>query len=219
MGVYDIILRKVAIRGGEKAWSLDIDDTLVQREKITRGLGVIGQAIKPHLFPTFFKPSEIPDMDHDMYKDSLKIKERVSFLAHKKRTSTLETVTALKQAVETDIDLYGNTGRSSKKDWVDMTEKQMKDEGLYKYLQGIFFTPKDIKGELSKAHAIKLLLEKYSEVTHFDDDPRTAYYLARVFQNEPKVKIQLVKRQLADRLFSFEELKKFPNLQIVAKIG
>lgn len=209
----------VAIRGGEKAWSLDIDDTLVQRERITRVLGVIGQAYKPHLFPPFLKPAKIPDMDHRVRNDPLSNKENISFKAHKRRKTTPETVTALQGAVETGIDLYGNTGRSNKKEWVDMTARQMQTERLDKYLKGIFFTPKDIKGELSKAHAIKLLLEKYEEVTHFDDDPRTAYYLARVFQDEPKVKIRLVKRQLADRLFSFEELKKFPNLQIVAKIG
>lgn len=208
----------VAIRSGEKVWSLDIDDMLVQREWFTRVLGVIGQAYKPHLFPPFLKPAEIPDMDHGFRNDPLSNKENISFKAHKGRKTTPETIVALQRAVETGIDLYGNTGRSNKKEWVDMTAGQMQTEKLDKYLKGIFYTPKDIGGELSKAHAIKLLLEKYKEVTHFDDDPRTAYYLARVFKDEPKVKIRLVKRQLADRLFSFEELKEFPNLQIVAKI-
>lgn len=209
----------VAIRSGEKAWSLDIDDMLVQREWYTRVLGLIGQTYKPHLFPPFLKPADIPDMDHGVRNDPLSNKKSISFKAHRGRKTTPETVVALQRAVETGIDLYGNTGRSNKKEWVDMTEKQMKVEGLDQHLQGIFYTPKDIEGELSKAHAIKLLLEKYKEVTHFDDDPRTAYYLARVFKDEPKVQIRLVKRQLADRLFSLEEFKEFPNLKIVAKIG
>ena len=59
-----------------------------------------------------------------------------------------------------------------------MTWDSLRSGGVDRYFQRIFFTPKGVSPTRSKMHAIAEL-SQFGQVTHYDDDPRTAISISK----------------------------------------
>ncbi len=110
-------------------------------------------------------------------------------------------------------DIYGNTGRSHKGQWVNMTEETLHRGKVIEYFKGVFYTPDGVRTAVSKAHALLGLAKQYEEVEFDDDDPRTARFIAQLF---PNIQVNLVQHRSTGLLVSRNELDKLPNLRRVA---
>lgn len=115
----------------------------------------------------------------------------------------------LQEKKQQGIDNYGNTGRSNKRAWVEMSSETLEKGGIAHLLNAIFYTPEGIKTAVSKAVAILELRDYYRIVEHYEDDPRTAVYLARLF---PEMVIHLVEYGTTGMLYSREEINMLPNV-------
>ncbi|MEK7570725.1 MAG: hypothetical protein AAB553_00490 [Patescibacteria group bacterium] len=113
------------------------------------------------------------------------------------------------------IDNFGNTGRVNKRIWVDMSYATLVAGKIADLFEDTFYTPLDMPAAVSKAVGIKELRQHYSEVSHFDDDPRTVAYLATLF---PEVTIYLLQYGSTGLLYSKAELDQLPNLRRIGML-
>ncbi|MBI4079470.1 MAG: hypothetical protein HY429_04220 [Candidatus Levybacteria bacterium] len=141
------------------------------------------------------------------------LKERISFEFHARRKVYSGVEHEFKKLVAEGTDIYGNTGRSHKGQWVDMTEQTLHRGGVAEYFKEIFYTPDGVITAVSKAHALLKLTELYKDVEFDDDDPRTARFIAKMF---PYITVNLVQHGPAGLLVSRSELDELPNLRRVA---
>lgn len=200
---------------GNRAYSWDLDDTLIGRERITRGLGVINAKIKPHKLPTL-NLDDIPDVVRETVDEPLRgISERISFAIHARRRVIPSVQGVLDRAKTDGIAHYGNTGRPNKRLWVDMTHATLERGEIAHFFEGIFFTPEGMKTVISKVAGIKELKKHYPKVDHFEDDPRTAVYIATIF---PNVTVHLIQYGSSGLLYSRQETDRFPNIRRVGII-
>ena len=201
-----------------KARVFDFDDTLIGRESVTRISGLVFGRLRPHRIPalTLVDVSQL-ELNHSRVASSINgFKERISFEFHARRNVYLEVRDILAGIAADGVDIYGNTGRSHKGDWVDMTEETLRRGGIAEYFKGVFYTPDGVRTAVSKAHAILGLTKQYEEVEFDDDDPRTARFIAKLF---PNVKVNLIQQGFTGLLVSRNELNELPNLRRVAVFG
>jgi hypothetical protein len=118
--------------------------------------------------------------------------------------------TLLTAEKEKGSDHYGNTGRSNKRAWVEMTQTALVKGRVAHLLEDVFYTPEGTPTAASKAAALRELQDQYQKVSHIDDDPRTALYLAALF---PSATIYLLDNGLIPGLYPQELLKRFANIQ------
>lgn len=176
---------------GKKARVFDFDDTLIGRELITRISGSAIGRIHPHNLPTFSLDDIAQlDLNHGRVPAFISgLKERISFGFHARRSVYPGVRGELEKIAAEGVDIYGNTGRSHKGEWIDMTEETLYRGGVGEYFKGIFYTPDGIRTAVSKAHGIQILTGQYEEVEFDDDNPRTAYFIAQLF---PAVRVNLI---------------------------
>lgn len=199
----------------ERAHTWDLDDTVFSRGGVVRGLGVVKAVIKPsHLqIPTL---DQIPELTRQVTNKPITSPfEMISYAAHAKRQLIPGIKKEMEEVVAAGDDNYGNTGRSNKKQWVGMTETALDRAGILNLLTDVFYTPDGVKTAVSKAAAIRELLTRYRKVTHHEDDPRTAVFIACLF---PDVDIVLVEYGSTGRLYSSREIDRFPNIKRSARI-
>lgn len=201
-----------------RAISYDLDDVVIDRGIPSRVAGLVVWKVKPHqiIVP---RPQGIPVITRGVVDSPIKdVREMLSFAFHARRRVVPGVKAVLEANVALGIDVYGNTGRSNKRAWVEMTRRTLESGGVAGYFRDIFYTPDGIKNFLSKAAAIRDLRGKYGEgmVEHYEDDPRTAYRLAMLF---PDVSIYLVHYGTTGLSFSRRELDALPNLHRVAVFG
>jgi len=198
-----------------EARSCDLDDSLIEREGITRGLGLAIGRIKPHRFPPY-DALTLPDVSRDIVDLPItSLAEQISFTAHSKRSVFSEAIELVEQDAADGIHIYGNTGRSNKRIWTKMTEETLRRAGINQYFQDIFYTPDGVKTAVSKASGLKFLLTKYEKVSHLEDDPRTAAYIALLF---PMVDVYLIQYESTGLLFSRKEMERFPNIHRIVSL-
>jgi len=160
----------------KEADSLDIDGLLVKRQFPIQS-GAIG-ARRRHGLAIYDRALVFPEITRSVELGEIgSLREAISFYLHSRRGVRNDVVESLNLR---GTDKFGNTGRSDKKPWVDMTWKQLNSMGL-DGLRDIFFTPRGFKTVESKGAGIQELVKKYDQVTHFDDDPLTTLLLARHF--------------------------------------
>lgn len=199
-----------------RAISYDLDDTVIGRGFIERVGAVAKAKIQP---PKTQIPllESIPDINHDPVDIPISLgSEKISFAFHARRKVLPGVKETLEQVRAKGIDIFGNTGRSSKQPWVDMTMATLKRGNVADLFQRIFFTPDDTRSSISKIDVLRTLRTRYDSVDHYEDDPRTARNIAAVF---PGMTVFLVTYGTTGMLFSKKELDKFPNIKRVAFIG
>lgn len=193
----------------------DFDDILIGRERITRVSGLVIGRLRPHS-PLNLALTDITQLDLNHGRVAVPInglKERISFEFHARRNVYPGVRDELEKLAAGGMDIYGNTGRSHKGEWVDMTEETLHRGRVGEYFKDIFYTPDGVRTAVSKAHGIQKLTERYEEVEFDEDDPRTAYFIAGLF---PNVKVNLVQYGSTCLLVSRAELDESPNITRVA---
>lgn len=205
-------------RAGARARVFDFDDTLIGRELVTRSLGLVSGKVRPHKLPTLTREKIAQlDINHDRVDGHVVgWKEVISFRVHARRSVLPGVKDELERLADQGVNIYGNTGRSNKADWVDMTDETLYRGRVRDHFKGIFYTPEGTKTAVSKAHGLHLLLEQYDQVEFDDDDPRTARFIATMF---PEVQVNLVQYGSTGLLVARHELETFPNLRRVAVFG
>lgn len=196
----------------------DLDDTLIGRGKAERVLGLTMGKMRSHR-PPGLSLADIAKLHLNHSRVSVPIhtlKERLSLMFHARRSVYQGVREEFERIAANGRDIYGNTGRSHKGEWVDMTEETLHRGEIAAYFRGVFYTPEDSRASVSKAHAIQELTSRYDGIEFYDDDPRTALFIARLF---PNVNVNLVQHGLTGMLVSRQELETFPNLRRVAVFG
>jgi len=196
----------------------DFDDTIIRRETVTHLSGlVIGKLRAPHSPIVTSEDIERLDLNHSPVSTLITgLREKTSLRVHALRKVYPGIKKEFEKLTAEGTDIYGNTGRSSKKEWVDMTEDTLQRGGVIDYFKRIFYTPDGTKAIISKAHAIDSLTRQYDQIEYYEDDPRTALFIARLF---PHVNVNLVQYGLTGLLASKTELSQFPNLKRVAHVS
>ncbi len=203
---------------GKKARVFDFDDTLIGREWVTRISGSAIGRIRPHSLPTFSLDDVfLLDLNHGRVPVSISgLKERISFEFHARRNVYPGVKRELEIMAAERVDIYGNTGRSHKREWVDMTEETLRRGGVREYFKGIFYTPDGTRTAVSKAHGIQILTGQYEEVEFDDDDPRTAYFIAQLF---PAVRVNLIQHGSTSLFLARRILDDPSNIRRVGVFG
>lgn len=201
-----------------KAAVFDFDDTLIGREIVTRASGLIMGRVRPHR-SSGLSVADIAklQLNHSRVSDPIRrLRERLSFKLHARRNVYQGVKGEFERITANGADIYGNTGRSHKGEWVDMTEETLRRGGIAEYFREVFYTPEGVRTAISKAHAIQELTKQYERVEFYDDDPKTALFIASLL---PNVDVNLVQHGLTGLLVSRDELEKLPNLKRVVVFG
>ena len=203
----------------ERAHSWDLDDTLINRGVLVRSVGNL-KAIMPHgSYPPRLDnlpvvPREIVDVP------PRGVLGWISFIVHANRDVFPGADEVIKDKINEGIDNYGNTGRPNQRLWEVMSRATLDRGGIDgELLKDIFFTPEGVATAVSKAARIAELQTYYQKVEHFDDDVRTAVYLAILFQGVSGVRINLVQHGSSGLLYKSKELDGLSNLRRVGVLG
>lgn len=196
------------------ACSFDLDDTVVGREGITRGAGALAGIFKRHSLPSY-TISNLPEIDRTVVDEPLTRLEATSFIVHRRRNVFPGVFELLEEQVSDGADIFGNTGRSNKRAWVDMTWNSLTRGGISHFFRDIFFTPKGMETAVSKAVGLKELQVAYRKVIHVDDDPRTIAFLANIF---PEMDIYLITYGTTGLLYSREEMSGSPHVHRIGSL-
>lgn len=199
-----------------KAQVFDLDDTIFARERIIRVLGFINGKLHPQSHSLLMRADIMRfEINHGRVDSQIEgWKERLAFEAHARRQIFPWVLRILEALAEEGVDIYGNTGRPSKTEWVDMTYESLDKEGIGKFFTDVAFTPEGVKTAVSKAHRLDQLARFYGNkrVEYFEDDPRTIIFLAPLF---PEIRINYVQHKLSGLLVPDHELMEFGNVQKV----
>lgn len=203
---------------GKNARVFDFDDTIIGRETVTCLSGlVMGKLRSCHAHKVTSGDIERLNIDHSPINIPVTgLKEKISLKIHALRKVYPGIREEFERLAATGTDIYGNTGRSHKKEWVNMTEETLRKGKVADYFRGIFYTPDGIRTAISKAHAIDRLTKQYDQVEFDEDDPRTALFIAKLF---PHVNVNLIQYGSAGLLVSKTELSQYPNLKRAAHIS
>ncbi len=192
----------------EAAVSLDLDGVVFKRfpfqfkaiwrrHLLRKGVGI------------YLPPAEIPEMVREEVTDRLRPAELPNFIVHMVRRVPEEVKSAILSLYGIGFDIYGNTGRSSRGPWVNMTMASLERHGVLDYFLDVFFKPEGFKTRDSKINAVAKLRERYERVVHFDDNPEDALPMAELF---PDVKLVIVQDKSTGLLYSREEALRYHNV-------
>ncbi len=194
----------------KEADSFDIDGLLVTRPITIQGDSLWRYA--RHGVAMYNRKLTIPDIDRTVVTGQrLPMKEVVSYYFHRGRDlkpGALEYIRRRESAK------FGNTGRKNRPHMVNLTWDQLTSQGIDQ-LEDIYFTPPGTENLISKGAAINSLLQEYSHVTHYDDDPYTLLLLARHF---PAVDFVLVQDHSTALLLAKVDLSEYPNVTVVENL-
>lgn len=202
---------------GRIAHAYDFDDTLLNRSRSIR----VGALIFRRIFQRHH--DQLPPIDsisplvRDVRETPITtLGELISYAHH----SIIGLIPGVKEVLEADkaegVDIYGITGRSNKRPWVDMTNRTLEKEGIEPLFTDVLFTPKGYRTAVSKADGLRTLQEMYEEVEFSDDDPETIAYLAGQF---PDITFNYVHYGSTGLIYSEMEHRQFPNVHSVSIIG
>ena len=208
-----MIERSVITEHLDNAVSFDLDGVIFKR------LPFQGEAFLKHLlhgdeiYKTFKLPSspfkrELSDQPFSSILELMKF-------YYVRGTGLKEGVKKFIGMEAMQADLFLNTARPAKKIWAAMTEKHLQEKGLNNELfKGSFYKPEGMQAKMSKALAIRELIDRgYENITHYDDNPEDVLSLALMF---PKVQFVIVQDLSTGMLFSRKEAKKYPNVRRIA---
>lgn len=203
---------------GRKARAFDFDDTLIDRGKIVRSVGLVAGLLKAYELSSVTL-ADISRLDFPLGRvDSFieRLKGRISFAAHARKRVYPGVRDELEKIAADGTAILGNTGRPNKREWIAMTEQTLDRAGIRAYFTDIFYTPEGVPTAVSKAQVILTLTQAYENVEFDEDDPGTALLIARLF---PNVQVNLVQHGLTGLLVSSRELAELPNLKRVVVLG
>lgn len=196
----------------EMAESYDLDGVVIDRRPLVGQFG----AVRDFLLngTTIYKPPTIPDVPRFVQVARVSSsKEAIVLFFH----SIRPLKKGVKEFIESShADKYGNTGRSNKKPWVEMTRRTLSRGGIFEQFEDVFFKPEGIRTIESKGAAIAELRKRYGCVRHYDDNPADVLGLARVF---PDVQFIIVQDLTTGLLLSRTEMSEYPNVQRVAVLS
>lgn len=196
----------------KEAESYDFDGTVISRKPLVGQFGAVRDFLVRGT--AIYEPPTIPDVPRFIQDARVSSpKEAVTLFFH----SIRPLKKGVKEFIEnSDADKYGNTGRSNKKPWVEMTRRTLSRGGILEEFEDVFFKPKGFKTIESKGAAIAQLRKRYENVRHYDDNPADVLGLARVF---PDVQFVIVQDLTTGLLLSRTEMSEYPNVQRVAVLS
>lgn len=195
----------------KKAISFDIDDTMTERGALARAFGALNGVFHPYHLPNIVLDA-IPDIvRYETPSQKMNPKEKLSLYFHGKRIAIPGVRALLLGKKEAGFDIYGNTGRADKKEWIQMTENFYRENGLAALITQTFYTPDGIKTAFSKAAALRELQESYNTIEHWDDDPRTIRTLAEYF---PDITLHLIAYPTNHFLYPVQNLTRLQNVVV-----
>lgn len=199
--------------GKKAARVFDFDDTLLGREWPTRLAGLALGVVHPQHLPSLTR-DEIAklDLNHERVEGRVKgWRERKAFEAHAKRRVYPGVREELERLQAEGVEIFGNTGRPNKGEWVDMTYASLDKQGIGEFFRDkVAFTPRGVKTAVSKGHNLHQLSELYGEIEQDEDDGRTVRFLAGLF---PDVTFNYVQYGTTGLLVSRAELDALPNVR------
>lgn len=145
-------------------------------------------------------------------QEGLTLNEIPNFSAHLIRFVFPDARKALLE-LPTEVDVIGNTGRSDKLAWTNMTEATLKRGRIRHRFEGVLHRPKGFHTTESKIANIAMLRIIYNRITHVDDNPADALPIAATF---PDIDVCIVKDLSTKYLLSRVDLERdFPNVEVV----
>lgn len=202
----------------KEAYVVDFDDVVYDRGEFTRLVGLTTGKLHPQSLPDFCLTDIVNlRLEHgpvDIKTSSLL--EMLSLLSHSRRKIYPGVLEFFGELITSGVDIYGNTGRSNKIDWVQMTDKSQRENGINHLIKGVYYTPGKIRTAVSKAHVLWLLLQEYEKVTFKDDDPRTIIYIADLFSDVPNIHLEYAVHKTTSLLVPAREIDRRPNIKRVA---
>ena len=204
--------------------SLDVDDTLIDRGRTLRVIGLAGSRLRREHYRVVSLDS-FPNVNHDPVNIPIRSPlEKLSLALHARRRLLDGVRYALSRTTSNENSRnVVNSGRSNKQEWVEMTigqfyrahiDEYIESESIFK--QGFAFKPDCVSSTESKVDVIRLLTRDDNDVEHYDDDPRTAIVIADLF---PNVKVYLVHHTSTSLIIPRSQLRLYPNLYVVSNIG
>ncbi len=113
---------------------------------------------------------------------------------------------------------YVNTGRPNKKEWIEVTEKTLRDAQIRDFFQDIYYRRPELTTMESKLAVVNELYQRYPpdkyQITCVDDNPADALPIAKAF---PDVQVVVVQDLSSGILFSRVEMRDYPNVRRVAR--
>jgi hypothetical protein len=196
----------------EQATSLDLDGVIFSRPPI-QITAVFGYML--HGNGIYEPVRNLSDMERSVVDEPItSFFEKRSYKTHASRKLAPDAHQFIEQEAN-ERDIYGNTGRRNKKNWVDMTKQTLDDEKVLRFFKDFFFKPKGVRTVESKGAAISQLLKRYKNVKHVDDNPADVLPLAKIF---PMVQFFIVQDLTTGLLFSRIEIKEYPNVKRVPRL-
>lgn len=182
---------------------IDLDDTVFEREWITRFNGFLKGRVKRLSFPDYTIES-LPDIDHTPIERPMSWNERISFNFHSKRRVIPGVAERLKALADNGTRIVALSGRHATIKWYEMTVDQLKHAGIP--VTQIFLTPDGESTSVSKAHGILTAGVK----EFYDDSLKTQYYLSGLF---PEVIFGWIHHNLTDIPLTSKLLEARTNLK------
>ncbi len=197
----------------DRAISLDLDGVVIFRPPIQAG-ALFNRHIIRRGRRMYNPPDAVPQITRESpLEGQMKPSELVSFLTHCLKWVYPGAKYFIRDQREAHF--YGNTGRRNKTPWIQLTRKTLERGGVLERFEDIYFRPEGTRTMLSKLEAIDRLRTRYTQVTHYDDNPADALPIAAFF---PDVKVVIVQDLSTGLLYSREEAAKYPNVMRVARL-
>lgn len=192
----------------------DLDDTVLERELITRCVGLVaGRARKSSIPELTLADIAKLKIGHERVEGSIKNPiEHWKWKFHASREVYLEALRELLKTRDSGVDIYVATGRSNKTPWVDITEGSLTRGSAAPYISKIFYTPDGVSTMVSKAHVLYLLSWEYEKIEFDEDDPRTVLFLAKLF---PYMTINYRRHRSTSMLVPNRLLNELPNVHVL----
>ena len=197
----------------DRAISLDLDGVVIFRPPVQAG-ALVNRYIKRRGSGMYSTPDTVPQITRESPAEGqMKPGELVSYLIHCLKWVYPGARNFMKD--QQGVDFYGNTGRKNKNPWVQLTRKTLERGGVFERFEDIYFKPEGTRTMLSKLEAIDRLRTRYTQVTHYDDNPADALPIAAFF---PDVKVVIVQDLSTGLLYSRQEGARYPNVTRIARL-
>lgn len=158
----------------------------------------------------YLPPREVPTPSYEEYTKRLSIPERIFFLAHLNRTLMPGVLKTIPEAAEC-WDIYGNTGRPRRREFLDLTKNSLEAGGVLGNFEEIFYKPPGVRTRDSKMSFVGYLSEIYEQIKYLDDNPADALPIARAF---PNIDVRLMQDWSTGFLLNGVDRCDFPNVTL-----
>jgi len=163
----------------------------------------------------FEPPANIPETIEELDSD-LNPLEWLLLKATARRKVTEEARKYVSSQSEThEVDIYVNTGRPSKKPWVNATIRTLDQGRILPHLKDVVFKSLRTQAEIGKAVNARNISQGYERIVIVDDNPLDALMIARFV---PDAEVIIIQSLTGGLLYSRVESQRYPNVRRVASL-